>query len=548
MGTKLDIVFFPLKHERQDSTWREKPGIPFIFSGTDLIIPEIVPSSRKVPSMNSTHPTRRRFLKTVAAGSAALALPGCLRDAGLQAVGDSRPPNIVVIFTDDQGYTDVGAYGAEGFSTPNLDAMATEGVRFTNFYTAQPVCSASRAALLTGCYPNRIGITGALGPRSKRGLHSGEVTLAEVCKSRGYATAIFGKWHLGHHPEFLPTRHGFDEFYGLPYSNDMWPLHPEYVDLPPKLAKRKRGYPDLPLYEGERIVNPKVTPEDQEEFTTEFTRRGVDFIRRNRHRPFFLYLPHPMPHVPLYVSEKFRGKSDQGCYGDVIMEIDWSVGRILDALKECGIDDNTLVIFTADNGPWLSYGNHGGSARGLREGKGTTWEGGVREPCIMRWPGKIPAGSVCDEPAMTIDILPTVAKRIHASLPDHAIDGLDIWPLLAGTPGAKSPHEALYFYYRLGELQALRSGKWKLVFPHRYRSLTGTAGQDGKPNGYSQKRCGLELYDLDSDPGERDDVSARHPGVVKGLQALAEKAREDLGDSRTKRKGKGRRPPGQVKK
>ncbi len=486
--------------------------------------------------------TRREFLATLGAGAAALAAPRVFagRPAG------QRPPNIVIIFVDDLGYADVGTYGAEGFRTPNLDRMAAEGLRFTDFYVAQPVCSASRAALLTGCYPNRIGITGALGPRSRHGINADEMTLAEVCKQKGYATAIFGKWHLGDKPPFLPTRHGFDEFCGIPYSNDMWPLHPAYAHLPPDVAKRKGGYPDLPLYEGETVVNPRITGADQARFTTLFTQRSVDFIRRHRDRPFFLYLAHPMPHVPLFVSQKFRGKTPRGLYGDVVAEIDWSVGRVLATLEECGIDDHTLVIFTSDNGPWLSYGNHAGSAKPLREGKGTTWEGGIREPCIVRWPGKVPAGAVCREPVMTIDILPTVARLIGARLPEHKIDGQDIWPLMAGVAGARSPHEALYFYYHANDLEALRSGRWKLVFPHKYRSLTGEPGRDGMPHGYTYPTCGLELYDLENDIGERHNVIDQHPDVLARLQALAEQARADLGDSLTKRKGAGRRPPGQL--
>ena len=494
--------------------------------------------------MATVRHTRRGFLKTVGTGVATLAVPGLLRAA--KADRPKRMPNIVIVFTDDQGYSDVGVYGAQGFQTPHLDRMASEGVRFTDFYVAQPVCSASRAALLTGCYPNRIGITGALGPNSTHGIHEDEVTIAELCKPKGYATAVFGKWHLGHHKEFLPIHHGFDEYCGIPYSNDMWPLHPDLVKLSPDSEKRKRGYPDLPLIEGDQIVDPKITPEDQVKFTTLFTQRAVDFIGRNRDRPFFLYLAHPMPHVPLFVSDKHRGKSEQGLYGDVISEIDWSVGQILEALERHGLEEDTLVIFTADNGPWLSYGNHAGSARPLREGKGTTWEGGIREPCIMRWPGRIPAGSVCHEAAMTIDILPTIARLIDAPLPDHPIDGKDIWPLISGQPGAKSPHEALYFYYHQNDLEALRAGRWKLVFPHTYRSLTGEPGREGTPGGYTHPKCGLELYDLENDIGEQHNVIDRHPEVVRRLQGLAEKARDDLGDSLTDREGKHKRAPGKL--
>ncbi|MFN4260976.1 MAG: sulfatase [Gemmataceae bacterium] len=438
-------------------------------------------------------------------------------------------PNIVIIFTDDQGYADVGCFGAKDFETPHLDRMAQEGMRFTDFYVSQAVCSASRASLLTGCYPNRIGILGALGPSSKHGIHSDEVTIAELVKQRGYATALYGKWHLGHLPQFLPTRHGFDDYYGLPYSNDMWPKHPT--------AK----FPDLPLIEGEKIIayNP-----DQSRLTTDYTERAVRFIEKNKDQPFLLYVAHSMPHVPLFVSDKFKGKSKQGLYGDVIMEIDWSVGQILEALKKNGLDDQTLVIFTSDNGPWLSYGNHAGSAEPLREGKGTSWDGGQRVPCIMRWPGQIPAGKECAELAATIDILPTVARLTGAKLPPHRIDGKDIWPLMTGQPNATSPHEA-YFFYWGGELQAVRSGQWKLHFPHAYRTLAGRpGGKDGQPVPYSQAKTELALFDLKNDIGETRNVAERYPDVVKRLQALADAARADLGDTATQQKGEGVRPAG----
>ena len=330
-------------------------------------------------------------------------------------------PNIVLIFTDDQGYGDVGCYGAKAYTTPNLDRMAAEGVKFTDFYVAQAVCGASRAALLTGCYPNRIGIKGAPGPNSKIGINAAETTIAEVVKQKDYATAIFGKWHLGDSKKFLPVHHGFDEYYGLPYSNDMWPYHPNVLHLPMK--DRLKKWPVLPMIEGDEIVDPEVTPEDQTKLTGDYTRRAVKFIGENKDRPFFLYLAHSMPHVPLYTSKGFSGKTEQGTYGDVIHEIDWSVGQVLEALATHGLDEKTLVIFTCDNGPWLAYGNHAGSAGPLREGKATAWEGGVRVPCIMRWPGKIKAGSVCEEPAMTIDILPTLAGLTGAPLPKLKIDG-----------------------------------------------------------------------------------------------------------------------------
>jgi arylsulfatase A-like enzyme len=444
--------------------------------------------------------------------------------------GADRPPNFVIVYTDDQGYGDVGCYGARGFATPNLDRLAREGVRFTDFYVAQAVCSASRTALLTGCYPNRVGILGALGPQAKHGIHADEKTIADVLKARGYATAIYGKWHLGHHPPFLPTRHGFDEYFGLPYSNDMWPRHPTLQ------------FPPLPLMEGEKVI---ALDPDQNQLTTWYTERAVRFIGRNKGRPFFLYVPHAMPHVPLHVSDKFRGKSRRGLYGDVIMELDWSVGQILAALAEHGLDERTLVLFASDNGPWLSYGDHAGSAGPLREGKATAWEGGVRVPCLARWPGRIPAGTVCREPAMTIDVLPTLAQLAGAALPEHPIDGLDIGPLLAGRPGAKSPHEALYFYWNR-ELQAVRSGRWKLHFPHEYRTLAGPPGSGGTPGPYQPARTGLALYDLEADVGETTDVAAQHPEVVARLEALAEKAREELGDTATNRTGKGVRPAGSL--
>ena len=448
-------------------------------------------------------------------------------------------PNVVIIFTDDQGYADVGVFGAKGFATPHLDRMAAEGRRFTDFHVAQAVCSASRTALLTGCYPNRLGIHGALGPGSKVGIAEGEMTLAELVKQRGYATAIYGKWHLGDRAPFLPTRHGFDEYLGIPYSNDMWPHHPQV---------KPGAYPPLPLYRNAEPVKVGLTGEDQEQLTTQYAEAAVQFIARHKAHPFLLYVAPNMPHVPLYVSAKFKGKSERGLYGDVIMEIDWAVGEILAALKQHGLDEKTLVIFSSDNGPWLSYGNHAGSAAPLREGKGTSFEGGHREAFIARWPGRIPAGTVCEEPAMTIDIFPTVARLTGAKLPGHKIDGLDIWPLLAGEKGAKNPHDGYYFYYAQNELQAVRSGPWKLFFPHNARSMVGqTPGKDGIPGNYKQLPVQHWLYDLSKDAGETTDLAAQHPEVVARLEALAEKARDDLGDRLTGRVGKGTREPGRVR-
>lgn len=448
---------------------------------------------------------------------------------------EEKLPNIVIVFADDLGYADIGCFGAEGYETPNLDRLAKEGRRFTSFCVSQAVCGASRASLLTGCYANRIGMLGAPSHRSTHGIHKNEMLISELVKQKGYATAIFGKWHLGHHKPFLPLQNGFDEYYGLPYSNDMWPYHPT-----------SKAFPDLPMYEGNKIVNPKVTPEDQTHLTTDYTKRAVNFINKHADGPFFLYVPHSMPHVPLFVSEKHDGVSKQGLFGDVITEIDWSVGEIVKALKRNKIDDNTLVIFTSDNGPWLSYGNHAGSATPLREGKGTMWEGGVREPTVMWWPGKIQPGTTCNELAATIDIFPTIAHLTGAELPKHTIDGENIWPLIAGGDDAKTPHES-YAYYWGNSLHAVRSGKWKLHFPHGYRSLAGEPGKDGIPGKYIQKSCGLELYDLEADVSESKDVSADHPDIVKRLQAIGDAYRKELGDAAKKMKGTGNREPGRIK-
>ena len=461
--------------------------------------------------------------------------------ASASAAPAPRPPNVVVIFCDDLGYADIGPFGCKAYTTPHLDRMAKEGRKFTNFHVSQAVCSASRTALLTGCYNNRVGIHGALGPSSRIGIHANEMTMAEVFKQKGYATGMAGKWHLGHHPQFLPVRHGFDEYFGLPYSNDMWPHHPE---------AKKGAYPPLPLIEGDKVIDPDITPEKQPNLTTWYAERAVKFIERNKDRPFFFYLAHSMPHVPLFVSDKFKGKSGAGLYGDVIQEIDWSVGQVLDTLKKHGLDDNTLVVFTSDNGPWLSYGTHAGSAGPLREGKGTAWEGGTRVPCLMRWPGKLPAGTSSGEMLMTIDLLPTFAQLIGAKLPEHKIDGLDVWSLLAGTPGAKNPHEAYWSYYAQNELQAMFTpdGRWKLQLPHGFRTLAGQpGGKDGIPAKYAPaKITEPQLYDLHADVGEKSDVAASNPAVVQSLLALAEKAREELGDSLTQRKGSGVREPGRL--
>lgn len=442
-----------------------------------------------------------------------------------------KQPNIIVILMDDMGYGDIGTQGAIGYETPNLDKMGNEGMRFTRFYSVQAVSGASRAGLLTGCYPNRIGFSGAPGPDAVTGINENESTMAEVLKQKGYACAAYGKWHLGHHTKFLPTHNGFDEYYGIPYSNDMWPHHPTGT------------YPDLPLYEGDKVIayNP-----DQSQFTTNFTERAIQFIDKNKKRPFFIYLAHPMPHVPLFVSDKFKGKSKQGLYGDVMMEIDWSVGQILQKLRKEGLDENTLVVVTSDNGPWINYGNHAGSTGGLREGKGTSFEGGQRVPCLMQWKGTIPAGSVCNKLAVNIDRLPTFAHISGAAMPSHKTDGVNLFSLLQGDTKS-TPRTSFLYYYRRNSLEAVSDGEFKLIFPHPTRTYEGFApGNDGMPGRVDENKMLEEkiLIDLRRDPGERYNVLSQYPEAAGRLEQMANEAREDLGDDLQKKEGKNRRAIG----
>lgn len=431
---------------------------------------------------------------------------------------DTIQPNFIIILADDLGYGDLGVYGSDN-KTPNLDQMASEGIKFNDFYVAASVCSPSRAALITGCYPQRIGLPEVLHPWSEIGINSNDKTIAEILKTEGYKTAIFGKWHLGHHQQFLPAKHGFDEFYGIPYSNDMWPNHPT----------KPNYFPDLPLIENEETID--YNP-DQSQFTTQFTERTIQFIKKHSSNPFFIYLAHPMPHVPLFVSDKFKGKSGAGLYSDVIMELDWSVGEILSALKEEGLDEKTMVIFLSDNGPWLSYGNHAGSAGILQEGKTTTFDGGQRVPCIMRWPGEIPAGRASDEFVTAMDLLPTITMLSNGKLPEYKIDGKDIWPLISSQPGAKSPHDA-FNYYNVWKLEAIRSGKWKLHLPHEYFSMI-IPGKDGFPGLSEWKNIDLSLFDLSDDPGELNDVSSEHPEIVEKMLRYCQDSRNDIGDAEKK--------------
>lgn len=411
------------------------------------------------------------------------------------AVEKKALPNIIIIFTDDQGYEDLGCFGAPKIKTPHIDNMAKEGMRFTDFYVANSVCSPSRAALLTGCYPDRIGIPNVLFPGHNNGLNPEETTIADMLKEKGYATQCVGKWHIGHKPDFLPTRQGFDNYYGIPYSNDM--------DLDPKMKfsesalfregqsldsikKRKKDW--VPLMRNEEIIE---YPVDQTTLTQRYTKEAVSFIKRNKEKPFFLYLAHTMPHIPLFSSEAFRGKSAGGAYGDTIEEIDWSVGEVLKVLKDEGLDDHTLVIFTSDNGPWNLSGGRGGSAFPLRGHKFATLEGGQRVPCVMRWPGHIPNGETTKEITSTIDLLPTIAHITGSKLPTKKIDGKNIYSIMTGKAGAKSPHD-YFFYYRNGTLEAARSGKWKLRFVKN------------KPY----------LYNLEEDIGEKKNQAEVFPEMV----------------------------------
>jgi len=466
---------------------------------------------------------RRNFLKLAGVTAAGAVLSGCA-DELLQSSGSStNNPNFIIIFCDDLGYGDLGCFGSKKHRTPNIDRMAAEGMRFTSFYATACCCTPSRASLMTGCYPRRVNMhvsdTGfaVLLPVSRKGLNPDEITIAELLKPRGYATACIGKWHLGDQPEFLPTRQGFDYYYGIPYSNDMG-KKPNFPSWPP-----------LPLMQNEKVIE---APADQNTLTKRYTEETIKFITANKDRPFFIYLPHTMPHGPLHASEQFRGKTANGLYGDVVEEIDWSTGQILTTLKKLDIDDRTLVVFTSDNG---ATGGKGRSNAPLRGNKGTTWEGGMREPCIVRWPGKIPAGKTCDELASILDLLPTLARLAGTKPPnDRIIDGKDIWLLMAGKTDAKSPHEAFY-YYQMGQLQAVRSDKWKLHLPLKLRRRLVKS---------DISESVLQLYDLEADISETTNVAEKHPDVVKHLLVLAKKARKYLGD--VSREGKNQRPAGWV--
>ncbi len=453
------------------------------------------------------------------------------------AFSADRPPNIIVVMTDDQGYGDLGCYGSPNIETPHLDRLAAEGMRFTSFYAA-PFCGPSRAALMTGCYPPRVSLAFNHVPNAETGIHPNETTIAEVLKSAGYATLHLGKWHLGDAPDYLPTRHGFDEYFGLPYSNDMFPYHEmlpilenepplqqairkraRYTGSPWKQGQAKFPHPfekPLPLYDGEQILE---TMPDQTQLTTRYTERAVRFIQENHEQPFFIYLAHAMPHVYLYVSEKYQGRSERGLYGDVIMEIDWSIGQIRDSLEKLQLDNDTLIVFTSDNGPWLPYGIDGGSAGPLRGGKGSEFEGGMRVPGIFWWPGKIPAGNRTSEIAANMDLLPTVAELADVELPEErTLDGRSLWPLLSGNT-QEGPHDMFYYFGGSGpgkvRLRAVRDRRWKL--------LLGPDGDGGFKSG--------ALFDLAQDVSERTDRIDDHPEHVQRLRLAAESFNKDLQDN-----------------
>lgn len=463
-----------------------------------------------------------------------------------RTMAGERLPNILIFFVDDMGYADIGPFGARDYPTPNLDKLATSGRCFTDFHVSAPVCSASRSALMTGVLNVRLGINGAYSPKSENGLNPDEMTIAELVKQKGYATAAFGKWHLGVHPKMLPTGQGFDEYEGIPYSNDMWPLHPKYAGLAPDDPERFKVYPPLPYLHNEEVVKSGLQDEDQAMLTQWATDAALRFISKNKDKPFFLYMPYSMVHVPIFASDRFLGKSGAGLFGDVVMELDWSVGEIIKALDNAGIREDTLVIFSTDNGPWASYGDHAGSAGIFRGFKHTNWEGGNRVPTIMSWPGKIPANTYCDQLASTIDILPSIARLIDGKLPAHKIDGKDIRHLMFGQGEQVSPHEFFPFYGR-GELQAIRSEHWKLVFPHKYSALNGRpGGTGGLPVEYDTNTAELALYNLDTDPSETTNVKDQYPAIFAQLSAAADLYREELGDKLTNTTGTGLRQPGKM--
>lgn len=462
-----------------------------------------------------------------------LVLPAMLLAREARSADASEKPNFIFILADDMGYGDIGPFGSVKNRTPNLDRMAREGMKLTSFYAA-PVCTPSRAQILTGCYAKRVSLPDVIFPRSPIGLSTNEHTIATLLRSLGYATMAIGKWHVGDDVQFLPTRHGFDHYLGLPYSNDMG------GEAPGKDTSdwRKDRKPPLPLVRDEEVIE-TLKPSDQDKLTALYTEEAVKFIHANKDRPFFLYLPHTAVHVPLHPGGKFKGKSANGPYGDWVEEVDWCVGRVMDTVRDLGLSGRTLIVFSSDNGPWLVQGTNAGTAGPLRGGKGGTYEGGVREPTLAWWPGKVPAGSVSDAVAANFDLLPTFVKLAGGRVPaDRKIDGKDISPLLLGQT-KESPHEA-HFYFASTALQAVRSGPWKLAITPQY---------EGKGH-YAEAEAGVgkpfvpKLYNLEEDVGETTDVASQHPDVVTRLLSYTAAMEADLGVN--KKKGPGVREPGRV--
>lgn len=456
---------------------------------------------------------RRNFLRTAGLGIAGLQTPSLLN-----ASQKGKPPNFVVIFLDDSGYADFRPFGKTDYPTPNVERLAGQGCRFTNFYVPQAICSASRSALLSGCYPGRTKVFGAHPPRA-RGLDPSFATMGQVLQTAGYKTAVFGKWHIGDQPDTRPPARGYDESCGLMYSNDMWEFHPE----------RPENYRKFPLqfWENGKIKIERVTKEHQPMLTTWYTEHAVDFIGRHKKDPFLLYVPHSMPHVPLFVSDKFKGKSGKGLYADVMMEVDWSVGEIMKSLKSAGVENNTLVVMTSDNGPWTSYGNHAGKTP-FREAKGTGFDGGTRSACIMRYPGKIKAGGVSKRMFCTIDLLPTMAQLAGAALSKNPVDGRNVWDLITDKPGAKNPHE-FYAFSTGANFEGVISadGRWKLHLPHQYRTLV-EPGRDGMAGKFRQASIELSLFDMEADPFETTNVIDKFPDVAARMKGYAEQHRQEF--------------------
>ncbi len=464
--------------------------------------------------------TRREFVRWTGLATATAAWGGAASGAGQRERKQKRKPNFIIFLTDDQGYNDVGCFGSPTIKTPHFDRMAREGMMLRSFYVGAPVCGPSRAALMTGCYPIRIAE-----PKNRKNLHTiphtKEIMLPEVLKQAGYATGLIGKWHLagglrkdGHYPApLMPNGQGFDCFYGTPLHNGVT------ATVTDKASQ-------VQVMRNNRVLVDRLDQEGMDNLTGDYTREAVQFITQHRNEPFFLYLAHTMPHVPLGASKAFRGRSEGGLYGDVIEELDWSMGQVLATLKKLDLDEETFVVFTSDNGPWIEAYLEGyyGSAHPLRGSKMKSWEGGPRVPCIVRWPGKIPAGRTCDEIATTMDLLPTFAKLAGAALPhDRTLDGEDLFPLLSGRT-QKGPHDA-YFFYCYTHLQGVRSSRWKLVLP-----------RPGKPGWMSwwarmiDEVAELQLFDLKNDIGETINVAEEHPEIVTRLMQRIDAAREELGD------------------